>query len=167
MSKDRGICGMKVMKKVQIYTDGSCSGNPGPGGWGAVLVFDGTEKELSGGTIETTNNRMELTAVIQALAVLKEPCEVILTSDSKYVTDSINKGWLYNWLNKGWKNFKGQPTPNTDLWMQLIPLLVKHKVSFHWIKSHAGHPMNERCDQLATQQTKRYKKQRAPLAKKG
>lgn len=145
------------MKCIKIYTDGSCSGNPGPGGWGALLIFNGTEKELSGGAPETTNNRMELTAVIQALAALKEPCEVILTSDSKYITESVNKGWLFNWPKKGWKNFKGQPTPNTDLWKQLIPLLKKHKVTFVWIKGHAGHPENERCDLLATQQTKLHK----------
>lgn len=118
------------------------------------MIFNGTEKELSGGAPETTNNRMELMAVIQALAALKEPCEVILTSDSKYITESVNKGWLLNWPKKGWKNFKGQPTPNTDLWQQLIPLLKKHKVTFVWIKGHAGHPENERCDLLATQQTK-------------
>lgn len=145
------------MKCVKIYTDGSCSGNPGPGGWGALLIFNGTEKELSGGAPETTNNRMKLMAVIQALATLKEPCEVILTSDSKYITESVNKGWLFNWPKKGWKNFKGLPTPNTDLWQQLIPLLKKHKVTFVWIKGHAGHLENERCDLLATRQTKLHK----------
>lgn len=131
------------MKRVDIFTDGSCSGNPGPGGWGAILVFNGKERELSGGIPETTNNRMELTAVIEALTALNEPCEVTLTSDSKYVTDAINKRWLPNWKRKGWKNSQGQPTPNVDLWERLLPLLSKHKVAFAWIKGHAGHPYNE------------------------
>lgn len=147
------------MKHIEIYTDGSCSGNPGPGGWGAILSFNGSEKELSGGAAETTNNRMELTAVIEALSALKEPCEVTLTSDSKYVTDAINKRWLYSWPKKGWRNSKNEPTPNADLWKRLTPLLEKHRVKFVWIKGHAGHQKNERCDQLATQQTKFYKKQ--------
>jgi len=154
------------MKHIEIYTDGSCSGNPGPGGWGAIIVYNGKEKEICGGAEETTNNRMELSAVIQALTALKEPCAVTLTSDSKYVTDSINKGWLYNWPKKGWKNFKGEPTPNVDLWKQLMPLLEKHQITFLWIKGHAGHPMNERCDQLATEQTKLYRKGVAKAVRK-
>lgn len=150
------------MKRVEIYTDGSCSGNPSPGGWGAILSFDGREKELSGGDPETTNNRMALTAVIAALAALKEPCEATVTSDSRYVTDSINKGWLFNWPKKGWRNYRKQPTPNIDLWQQLLPLLGRHTVTFVWIKGHAGHPKNERCDRLATGQSALMKKQPNP-----
>lgn len=137
------------MKKVQIYTDGACSGNPGPGGWGAILRYGGREKELSGGEAETTNNRMELTAVIEALSALKEPCEVVLTSDSRYVVDAIEKGWLQNWRRKEWRKSGGDPVLNVDLWERLLPLLERHKVRLVWIRGHAGHPENERCDRLA------------------
>ena len=138
------------MKKVEIFTDGACSGNPGPGGWGAILVYGTVEKELSGGDPTTTNNRMELTAVITALAALKEPCEVTLTSDSKYVVDGITKGWAESWKKKGW--IKGDKTPalNPDLWDALLTQIARHKVEFVWVRGHAGHPYNERCDQLAT-----------------
>ena len=137
------------MKKVNIYTDGACSGNPGPGGWGAVLVYNGIQKELSGGERETTNNRMELTAVITALEALKEPCEVELTSDSKYVVDAIEKGWLESWRKNGWRKSDKSAVLNRELWERLVPLLARHNVKFCWIKGHAGHPENERCDALA------------------
>ena len=138
------------MKKVEIYTDGACRGNPGKGGWGAVLVYNGREKELSGGERETTNNRMELTAAIKALGQLREPCEVTLTSDSKYLIDAITKGWVKSWRSKGWKKSDGSKALNVDLWEELLPLLDMHKVSFVWVKGHDGHPYNERCDKLAT-----------------
>lgn len=137
------------MKKIEIYTDGACSGNPGKGGWGAVLVYGNKEKEICGGATETTNNRMELTAVIEALAALKEPCEVKLTTDSKYVCDSVNKGWVYSWKQNGWKKADKKPALNVDLWEKLLTLLETHKVEFVWVKGHNGHPYNERCDKLA------------------
>ena len=137
------------MKTVEIFTDGACSGNPGPGGWGAVLRFAGKEKELSGGERETTNNRMELTAVIQALSALKEPCKVRLTTDSKYVCDAINQRWVYGWRANGWRKADKKPALNVDLWEELLPLLETHEVEFLWVKGHAGHPENERCDALA------------------
>lgn len=136
-------------KHVEIYTDGACSGNPGPGGWGALLRFMGREKELSGGERDTTNNRMELTAVIMALSALKEPCVVTLTTDSKYVCDAINQKWVYSWQKNGWRKADKKPALNVDLWEQLLPLLEKHSVTFVWVKGHAGHPENERCDELA------------------
>ena len=138
------------MKHVDIYTDGACRGNPGKGGWGAVLVADGREKELSGGEPLTTNNRMELIGAITALEALKYPCEVTLTSDSKYLTDAINKGWLDSWQSRGWRKADKSEVLNVDLWQQLIPLLKTHKVTFVWVRGHAGHPYNERCDALAT-----------------
>ena len=147
------------MKKfVEIFTDGACSGNPGPGGWGAVLRFEGREKELSGGEPETTNNRMELTAVIKALSALKEPCKVKLTTDSKYVCDAILKEWVYSWKSNGWRKADKKPALNVDLWEQLLPLLELHEVEFCWVKGHAGHPENERCDELAVSYYKNLKK---------
>lgn len=140
---------MDIIKKVEIFSDGACSGNPGPGGYGVILRFGEHIKELSGGEHETTNNRMELTGVIKGLDALKEPCEVTLTTDSKYVVDSVTKGWVYGWKSKGWKKSDGNPALNVDLWEQLLPLLQKHKVNFVWVKGHAGHPENERCDKLA------------------
>ena len=137
------------MKKVDIYTDGACSGNPGKGGWAAILVYNKREKELCGSAAETTNNRMELTAVINALGALKEPCEVTLTTDSRYVCDSVTKGWVYSWKKNGWKKGDKKPALNVDLWEQLLPLLEKHEVSFNWVRGHIGHPYNERCDKLA------------------
>ncbi len=137
------------MKKINIYTDGACSGNPGPGGWGAVLVYNKVEKELSGSDKETTNNRMELTAVIEALAALKEPCEVTLTTDSKYVCDAINKEWVYGWKKNNWRKADKKPALNVDLWDRLLALLEMHKVEFIWVKGHNGHKYNEICDKLA------------------
>ncbi len=137
------------MKKIDIYTDGACSGNPGKGGWGAVLVYGNNEKELSGGNPDTTNNRMELTAVIEALKALKEPCSVKLTTDSKYVCDAINQRWVYSWKKNGWKKSDKKPALNVDLWQQLLPLLETHNVEFIWVKGHNGHKYNERCDALA------------------
>ena len=144
-------------KHVEIFTDGACSGNPGPGGWGAVLRYKENVRELSGGAAQTTNNRMELTAVIEALSALKEPCSVTLTSDSKYIIDAITKGWVYGWKKKGWIKSDKQPALNVDLWEKLLPLLEKHEVEFVWVKGHAGHPENERCDQMAVEQSLRYK----------
>ena len=138
------------MKHVDIYTDGACRGNPGKGGWGAVLVYGGKEKELSGGEAITTNNRMELSAAIEALSALKEPCEVTLTSDSKYLVDAIEKGWAVSWREKGWRKADKSPALNPDLWEKLLDLLEIHKVTFIWVKGHVGHPYNERCDKLAT-----------------
>ena len=140
---------MDIIKKVEIFSDGACSGNPGPGGYGVILRFGEHIKELSGGEHETTNNRMELTGVIKGLDALKEPCEVTLPTDSKYVVDSVTKGWVYGWKSKGWKKSDGKPALNVDLWEQLLPLLRKHTVNFVWVKGHAGHPENERCDKLA------------------
>lgn len=145
------------MKKVEIFTDGACSGNPGPGGWGAILRYNGTEKELSGGEKATTNNRMELTAVISALKVLKYPCEVSITTDSKYVFDSITKGWVYSWQKNGWRKADKKPALNSDLWTELLTLLDTHKVTFNWVKGHNEHPENERCDRLAVAQCENYK----------
>ena len=138
-----------MKKDVVLYTDGACSGNPGPGGWGAILTYSGKELELSGYEPETTNNRMELTAVIEGLSALKEQCGVTVVSDSKYVVDSVEKGWLYNWRRRGWKNSKKEVPPNLDLWQKLIVLLERHDVVFEWIRGHQGHPYNERCDKLA------------------
>lgn len=137
------------MKCVEIFTDGACSGNPGKGGWGAILRYGEREKELCGGEADTTNNRMELTAVIAALSALKEPCRVRLTSDSRYVTDAVTKKWVYNWKQNGWRKADKKPALNSDLWEQLLPLLDKHEVEFVWVKGHDGHPENERCDKLA------------------
>ena len=146
------------MKTVEIFTDGACSGNPGPGGWGAILRYKGVEKELSGGEPETTNNRMELTAVISALSALKEPCNVQLYSDSKYIIDAVTKGWAKSWKAKGWIKADKKPALNSDLWDTLLSLLDKHTVEFIWVKGHAGHPENERCDTLAVEQSKLYGK---------
>jgi len=140
------------MRFVEIYTDGACSGNPGPGGWGAILRCDGREKEMSGGEAHTTNNRMELSGVINALSALKFPCKVKLTTDSKYVVDGITKGWAQGWKKRGWKKSDGKPALNPDLWEKLLELLAVHDVEFCWIKGHAGHEENERCDRLAVAQ---------------
>ena len=145
------------MKTVTIYTDGACSGNPGPGGWSAILEWQGHEKELSGGEAQTTNNRMELTAVLTALRLLKEPCTVELYSDSKYVVDAIDKGWLYGWQKKGWIKADKKPVLNVDLWQQLLPLLVRHDVHLHWVKGHAENEKNNRCDQLAVAESKKFR----------
>lgn len=144
------------MKKVTIYTDGACSGNPGAGGWSAILVYNTNEKEISGGESETTNNRMELTAVISGLEALKEACEVELISDSKYVTDAINKGWLTSWQTKNWRKADGKPVLNVDLWTRLIKELDRHNVTFNWVKGHDGHNYNERCDALAVEESRKH-----------
>ena len=144
------------MKQIEIYTDGACSGNPGPGGWGAVLVYNGKERELSGSEKNTTNNRMELTAVIMALNALNQPCEVKLTTDSKYVCDAVNKGWVYSWRKNGWKKSDKKPALNIDLWKELLSLLEKHEVEFIWVKGHNGHKYNEICDALAVKEYQKY-----------
>lgn len=137
------------MKHVDIFTDGACSGNPGPGGWAAILRYNNTEKEISGSEKETTNNRMELLSAIMALKSLKESCEVTLTSDSKYLIDSVTKGWVYSWKQNNWKKADKKMALNIDLWEELLKLLDIHKVTFTWIKGHDGHIENERCDALA------------------
>lgn len=146
------------MKTVSVYTDGACSGNPGPGGWGAILVYNGKEKELSGGDHSTTNNRMELMAAISALEALKEPCRVELYSDSKYLVDAIEKKWLENWMKRGWKKADKSPVLNPDLWQRLVEASRPHQVIYHWVKGHAGHAYNERCDRLAVAQTEAHAK---------
>lgn len=143
------------MKHVDIYTDGACSGNPGKGGWAAILVYKSIEKEISGAEDKTTNNRMELTAVIEALKCLKEPCDVTLTSDSKYVCDPINKGWINYWQMSGWRKADKKPVLNVDLWQQLTTFLNEHNVQFVWVEGHTGHPYNERCDKMAVNEYKK------------
>ena len=145
------------MKTVTLYTDGACSGNPGPGGWGAILEYNGREKELSGGEKSTTNNRMELTAVIEGLKALKEPCIVELFSDSKYVIDGLSKGWAEGWRKNGWKKADKKPALNPDLWGQLLDLVAQHQVRYHWVKGHAENPKNNRCDEMAVEQSQKYK----------
>ena len=147
------------MKKVEIYTDGACSGNPGPGGCGAVLRYRSTdgqvyEKELSGGDASTTNNRMELTAFIEAVGLLKEPCEIRYCSDSQYVINGLEKGWAKGWRARGWKKADKSPALNPDLWAKALDLAEQHRITYVWVKGHAGHPENERCDQLAVAQSK-------------
>lgn len=144
------------MKTVTIYTDGACSGNPGPGGWGALLCYNGVEKELSGGAKQTTNNRMELTGVISALQALKEPCIVELYSDSKYVIDALEKGWAVSWRKRGWIKSDKKPALNSDLWEILLKLTEKHQLHYHWVKGHADNEYNNRCDALAVAQRDRY-----------
>lgn len=138
------------MKRVEIFTDGACKGNPGPGGWGALLRLGAHEKELSGSEPATTNNRMEMTAAIRALEALIEPCEVALHTDSRYLIDGITK-WVVGWQKRGWKNAAKQPVANEDLWHELIAQTARHRVSWHWVKGHAGHPENERADRLASE----------------
>ena len=137
------------MKEVTLYTDGACSGNPGPGGWGAILIYKDIRKEMSGGDRETTNNKMELTAAIEGLSALKEPCKVQLYSDSKYLIDGITKGWARGWRAKGWKKSDGKPALNVDLWEKILELDDYHEIEYIWVKGHAGNPNNERCDRLA------------------
>lgn len=144
------------MKNITIYTDGACSGNPGPGGYGAVLCYNGREKELSGGEKQTTNNRMELLAVITALEALKEPCEVELYSDSKYVVDALSKGWAEGWRKRGWVKADKKPALNPDLWARLLDLTASHTVTCHWVKGHADNAYNNRCDTLAVAQRDKY-----------
>lgn len=145
-------------KPVYIFSDGACSGNPGPGGYGVILRFDGREKELSGGETHTTNNRMELMGVITGLEALKYPCTVIFQTDSKYVVDSVTKGWARSWQKNGWVKSDKKPALNSDLWERLLKLLDVHDVTFNWIKGHAGHEENERCDRLAVKMRDEYSK---------
>ncbi len=147
------------MKHVDLYTDGACSGNPGPGGYGIILSYNGKEKELSEGFSETTNNRMEILAVINGLKALKEPCEVTVYSDSKYVVDAINKNWLYTWEANDWRRSNKEPVLNPELWMELLVLMEEHDVSFVWVKGHNEHPQNERCDRLAVAAAQKAKKE--------
>lgn len=137
------------MKKVEIFTDGACKGNPGPGGWGAILRYEGHEKELSGGDPHTTNNKMELTAAIEALGLLRERCAIDLFTDSTYLRDGMTR-WIHNWQRNGWINASKQPVRNADLWQQLLTLADEHEIEWHWVKAHAGHPENERADRLAS-----------------
>lgn len=146
------------MKRVEMYTDGACSGNPGAGGYACILVYGKREKEICGGEPETTNNRMELTAVTEGLSALTEPCQVTVTSDSRYVVDAVNLGWLERWQKNGWVKSDKKPALNVDLWGKLLPLLEKHDVSFVWTRGHDGHEYNERCDRLAVEQSEKYKK---------
>ena len=146
---------MSVLKKVELFCDGACSGNPGEGGWGTILRYRGHEKELSGGEMQTTNNRMELTAVIRGLSSLKERCEVTVCTDSRYVVDGISLGWARSWRANGWRKKDKKPALNPDLWGELLDLLDKHEVTFVWIKGHDGHPENERCDKLAVSEWKK------------
>ena len=143
------------MKKVTIYTDGACSGNPGPGGWAAVLQYGDKSRELSGGEAQTTNNRMELRAAISALELLKEPCEVDLFTDSQYLCNAVSKGWLKGWKAKGWKRKEGE-LKNPDLWQRLDALLTTHTVTFHWVKGHADNECNNRCDALAVSEREKF-----------
>ena len=145
------------MKTVTLYTDGACSGNPGPGGWGAILEYNGTEKELSGGESQTTNNRMELTAVIRGLAALNERCKVLVTTDSQYVVNGIEKGWAVGWKRYGWRKADKKPALYADLWDTLLNLLELHEVSFCWVHGHQGHPENERGDALAVSEYQKLK----------
>ncbi|MCI5753741.1 MAG: ribonuclease HI [Clostridiales bacterium] len=143
------------MKHVAIYTDGACSGNPGPGGWGAILVYNGAEKVLSGGEAETTNNRMELTGAIRALEALREPCQVTLYTDSQYLANAVNLGWLRSWKKLGWRRKDG-PLKNPDLWQRLDALLETHRTQFVWVKGHAENEYNNRCDALAVAERERF-----------
>ena len=144
------------MKEVKIYTDGACSGNPGAGGWGTILVYKGKEREMSGGAAETTNNRMELTAVIEGLKALKEPCRVTVVTDSQYVANGINLGWAKGWKANGWRKKDRKPALNPELWDELLTLIDKHEVTIEWVKGHDGHPENERCDKMAVAESQKY-----------
>ena len=144
------------MKEVTIYTDGACSGNPGAGGWGTILVYKGREREMSGGAAETTNNRMELTAVIEGLKALKEACKVTVVTDSQYVANGINLGWAQSWKANGWRKKDRKPALNPELWDELLTLISKHEVTIEWVKGHDGHPENERCDKMAVAESQKY-----------
>ncbi|MBQ7540718.1 MAG: ribonuclease HI [Clostridia bacterium] len=145
------------MKHVDIYTDGACSGNPGAGGYGSILRYGKYEKEISGGSAHTTNNRMELSAVVEALKLLREPCEITIYTDSQYVANGINKGWAASWRKNGWRKPDKKPALNPDLWGELLDLLSKHEYTIVWLRGHAGHPENERCDALAVAQSQKYR----------
>lgn len=144
------------LKKIRIYTDGACSGNPGPGGWGTILIYEGFKKELSGGEAVTTNNRMELMAVIAGLEALKEPCDVTIYSDSKYVVDSINMGWADKWQKNSWMRNKKEKAKNPELWERLFQAMERHKVNFVWVKGHDENEYNNRCDKMAVEQSRRF-----------
>ncbi len=146
------------LKTVYLYTDGACLGNPGPGGYGVILNYGGIEKELSEGFTDTTNNRMEILGVVKGLSALNQPCHVIVTTDSQYVVNAITKGWAKKWEQNGWMRNKKEPALNADLWKELLPLTDFHEVEFHWVKGHAGHPENERCDALAVAAAKKAQK---------
>ncbi|HHX72553.1 MAG TPA: ribonuclease HI [Clostridiales bacterium] len=148
---------MQKRKKVTIYTDGACSGNPGPGGYGVILQYGEFEKEISGGEPETTNNRMELMGVITGLSALKEPCDVTLYTDSQYIVNGMNQGWAEKWQKNGWMRNKKEPALNPDLWERLLTLCKTHRVTFHWVKGHADNPYNNRCDALAVAAAQKYK----------
>lgn len=145
------------MKSVTVYTDGACSGNPGPGGWAAILLYGSHKRELSGGEPSTTNNRMEMTAIISALSALKEPCTVELWSDSRYVLDALEKGWAVRWRRQGWMRNKSEPALNPDLWETLLRLTETHEVHCHWVKGHADNPCNNRCDALAVAESRKFR----------
>ncbi len=145
-----------ILKEVEIFTDGACKGNPGPGGWGSILRYKSTEKEISGGEANTTNNKMELTAVIEALKLLKEPCKVTLYSDSQYVCNALKLGWAKKWQANNWMRNKKEPALNPDLWKKLLSLCDVHQMEIVWVKGHAGHPENERCDRLAVAQAEKF-----------
>ena len=145
------------MKKITIYTDGACSGNPGPGGWGAILEYKGVRKEISGGEAETTNNRMELMGIIRALEQLKEPCDITFCSDSKYVMDGLSKGWAKGWRARGWVKSDKKPALNVDLWEQLLQLIAQHELHYHWVKGHAENEYNNRCDEMAVAEWHKFK----------
>lgn len=144
------------MKKVTIYTDGACSGNPGPGGWGAVLIYGGHRLEMSGGERQTTNNRMELVAAIEAMSRLNQPCEVELWSDSRYLVDGLEKGWAKSWRSRGWKKKDGSPALNPELWERLLELCEEHTVTLHWVKGHAENEENNRCDEMAVAESRKF-----------
>lgn len=148
---------MAAKKQVEIFTDGACSGNPGPGGYGVILRYKGVSKELSGGEERTTNNRMELTALLEALRQLKEPCDIDLFSDSQYVINGLEKGWAKGWRARGWKKADKSPALNPDLWGALLEESAKHTIHYHWLKGHAGHPENERCDQMAVEESRKFR----------
>jgi ribonuclease HI len=139
----------RARKQVKLFTDGACSGNPGPGGYGAILEFGAHRRELSGGYRRTTNNRMELLAVVRGLEALKEPCDVAVLSDSQYIVDAVKQDWLARWRENGWVTADKKPVKNVDLWAKLIDLLARHRVTFEWVRGHRGHPENERCDKIA------------------
>ena len=144
------------MRSVVLYTDGACSGNPGPGGWGAILRYGPHEKAISGGEAETTNNRRELTAAIMALQALNEPCAVELYTDSRYLADALEKGWVYNWRRNGWRKPDKKPALNVDLWEQLLALLERHEVRLHWVRGHADNEFNNRCDKMAVAESRKF-----------
>ena len=150
------------MKQVTIYTDGACSGNPGPGGWAAILKYRDVERVLSGGEAQTTNNRMELTAILRALQALKEPCVVELWSDSKYAVDALRLGWAQGWREKNWRKADKKPALNVDLWELLLPLTEKHEMRYHWVKGHDGNALNDRCDAIAVAEREKFVAAAAP-----